>query len=156
VTASDFHVRRLTRADIPVMLEMSRMFAAAFDEPDTYARPPRAAYFDRLLANDTFVALAGTIAGEVVGGLIAYELVKYERERSEFYIYDLAVREDSRRRGIATALIEEVRRIAAANSGQVVFVQADHGDEAAIALYTKLGRREDVIHFDIPASGADT
>jgi aminoglycoside 3-N-acetyltransferase I len=28
-------------------------------------------------------------------------------------------------------------------------VQADRGDEAAIALYTKLGIREDVLHFDI-------
>lgn len=28
-------------------------------------------------------------------------------------------------------------------------VQADHGDDAAIALYTQLGVREDVLHFDI-------
>jgi len=31
-----------------------------------------------------------------------------------------------------------------------VFVQADWGDEPAIALYSKLGVREDVHHFDIP------
>jgi aminoglycoside 3-N-acetyltransferase I len=31
----------------------------------------------------------------------------------------------------------------------VIFVQADPGDDAAIALYTKLGTREDVLHFDI-------
>jgi aminoglycoside 3-N-acetyltransferase I len=29
-------------------------------------------------------------------------------------------------------------------------VQADYGDDPAIALYEKLGRREDVMHFDIP------
>jgi aminoglycoside 3-N-acetyltransferase I len=29
-------------------------------------------------------------------------------------------------------------------------VQADHGDDPAIALYEKLGVREDVLHFDIP------
>jgi aminoglycoside 3-N-acetyltransferase I len=34
----------------------------------------------------------------------------------------------------------------------VIFVQADLGDAAAIALYTKLGRREDVLHFDIPVT----
>lgn len=28
-------------------------------------------------------------------------------------------------------------------------VQADHGDDPAVALYTKLGAREDVMHFDI-------
>jgi aminoglycoside 3-N-acetyltransferase I len=32
-------------------------------------------------------------------------------------------------------------------------VQADHGDDAAIALYTKLGTREDVLHFDIATEG---
>ncbi|QNM82555.1 AAC(3)-I family aminoglycoside N-acetyltransferase [Sphingomonas sabuli] len=148
---SGVKVRRLVPADIRVMQDMSRMFAAAFDEPETYARPPRAAYLDRLLGNPGFVALAALHDGEVVGGLIAYELVKYERERSEFYIYDLAVAEEHRRRGIATALIAEVCRIAAANDAEVVFVQADHGDDAAIALYTKLGTREDVMHFDIPA-----
>jgi aminoglycoside 3-N-acetyltransferase I len=39
----------------------------------------------------------------------------------------------------------------------VIFVQADTGveDEAAIALYTKLGSREDVLHFDIPVGGEE-
>jgi len=34
-------------------------------------------------------------------------------------------------------------------------VQADTGieDEPAIALYSKLGRREDVLHFDIAVDG---
>jgi len=31
----------------------------------------------------------------------------------------------------------------------VIFVQADRGDAAAIALYESLGTREDVHHFDI-------
>jgi aminoglycoside 3-N-acetyltransferase I len=32
----------------------------------------------------------------------------------------------------------------------VIFVQADYGDDPAIALYSKLGTREEVLHFDIP------
>jgi len=31
----------------------------------------------------------------------------------------------------------------------VIFVQADYGDDPAIALYTKMGIREEVLHFDI-------
>jgi aminoglycoside 3-N-acetyltransferase I len=31
----------------------------------------------------------------------------------------------------------------------VIYVQADYGDDPAIALYSKLGTREDVMHFDI-------
>jgi aminoglycoside 3-N-acetyltransferase I len=54
-----------------------------------------------------------------------------------------------RREGIATALILELRKVAAARGAHVIFVQADLGDAPAIALYTKLGTREDVLHFDI-------
>jgi ribosomal protein S18 acetylase RimI-like enzyme len=80
-------------------------------------------------------------------------LPKFEQARSEIYIYDLAVAEAHRRRGIATALIGETQRIAAARGAYVIFVQADRGDDAAIALYSRLGQREDVLHFDIaPAS----
>ena len=39
----------------------------------------------------------------------------------------------------------------------MIFVQADTGEEdaAAIALYEKLGEREEVLHFDIPFSPGD-
>lgn len=47
-------------------------------------------------------------------------------------------------------MIEKLKNFAAERGAYVIYVQADHGDEAAIALYTKLGVREDVIHFDIP------
>ena len=57
-----------------------------------------------------------------------------------------AVQRDAR---TATALIERLRALAAERGIYVIFVQADHGDDAAIALYTKLGLREDVLHFDI-------
>ena len=88
-------------------------------------------------------------SGEVVGGIAAYELHKFEQERSEIYIYDLAVAAAHRREGIATALILELKKVTAARGAYVIFVQADPGDVPAIALYTKLGTREDVLHFDI-------
>ena len=96
--------------------------------------------------------LAAMQDGGVIGGLAAYELKKFEQERSEIYIYDLAVDAAHRRRGVATALIRELQHIAAARGAWVIFVQADYGDDPAIALYTKLGAREEVLHFDIPVA----
>lgn len=127
------------------------LFAEVFDEHDTYssARPSRD-YLARLLGADCFVALAALESDKIVGALAAYVFPKFEQARSEMYIYDLAVDAGYRRRGIATALIGEARAIAAERGCHVVFVQADHGDDPAISLYTKLGRREDVLHFDIP------
>jgi aminoglycoside 3-N-acetyltransferase I len=81
--------------------------------------------------------------------------LQFEQPRSEIYIYDLAVAAAHRRQGIATALIQELKRIAAARGAYVIFVQADLGDEPAIALYTKLGVREDVLHFDIAVEAGD-
>ncbi|MDF2812666.1 MAG: family aminoglycoside 3-N-acetyltransferase, partial [Microvirga sp.] len=69
--------------------------------------------------------------------------------RRELYIYDLAVSAEHRRQRVATTLIEHLREIAARRGAWVVYVQADYGDDPAIALYEKLGAREDVLHFDI-------
>lgn len=144
-------IRRLGSDDIALMRAMLAMFGEAFGEPETYgARQPDDGHLGRLLGRDHFIALVAVTNRDVVGGLAAYVLEKFEQARSEVYIYDLAVAEQHRRRGIATALIEALRHEAAARGAYVVFVQADHGDDAAIALYSKLGRREEVLHFDIP------
>ncbi len=132
------------------MRGLLKVFGEAFVDSATYAADqPGSAYLERLLGGDGFIALTASEGTSIVGGLTAYELPKPEKERSEIYIYDLAVAQAHRRRGIATALIDEVRRIAAARGAWVVYVQADKGDEPAIALYTKVGVREDVLHFDI-------
>ena len=109
-----------------------------------------------MLGGHSFIAIAALKSGIVVGGIAAYELRKFEQERSEVYIYDLAVLAAHRREGIATRLIEELRKVAAERGAYVIFVQADTGveDEPAIALYTKLGVREDVLHFDIAVEGS--
>lgn len=129
---------------------MLAMFGEAFEDVPTYTRAqPDDAYLNGLLSDATFIAVAALDGEQVVGGLAAYVLRKFEQARSEIYIYDLAVDAAHRRQGIATALIEELKRVARARGAYAIFVQADHGDAPAIALYTKLGVREDVLHFDI-------
>jgi aminoglycoside 3-N-acetyltransferase I len=146
---ADFTLRRLGAGDLSVMRDLLAVFGEAFGEPETYGgHPPDDPYLARLLGRPDFIALAALQGERVVGGLAAYELQKFEQARSEIYIYDLAVAEAQRRRGIATALIGELCSIAAGLGAWVVYVQADPGDIPAIALYSKLGVREDVHHFD--------
>ncbi|MCH8544116.1 MAG: AAC(3)-I family aminoglycoside N-acetyltransferase [Alcanivorax sp.] len=151
----DYEVRRVGRDELALMDDLLGLFGEVFGQPDVYGgQRPGAAYMRRLLGSGTFVALVAVQDGVVVGGLAAYELIKFEQERSEMYIYDLAVAEGCRRRGVATALIKMLKRIAAARGAWVMYVQADTGpeDEAAIALYSRLGVREEVLHFDIPVT----
>ena len=150
-------IHRVGPDEIALMEAVATTFGEVFDDPETYTgRRPSAAYLRRLLAGETFMAFAALDRGDVVGAIAAYELPKFEQERSELYIYDLAVRATHRRQGVATALIDAVREEAARRGAWVVYVQADTGveDAPAIALYTKLGRREEVLHFDIPVRGA--
>lgn len=138
---------------VAAMQDANRLFGEVFGE-DGYQGPgPSEHHLTKLLADDKFVALAAKIDGALVGALAGYELVKFEAERSEFYIYDLAVREKYRRRGVATALIEALKPIARKRGGWMIFVQADPPDAPAVALYDKLGRREEVFHFDINVEG---
>lgn len=146
----NMHVRLLGGDDVSLLRAMLKMFGEAFGDLPTYTdRQPDDAYLRDLLGSRTFLAVAAIEGAEVVGGLAAYVLPKFEQARSELYIYDLAVSESYRRQGIATAMIEALKRIATERNIWVIFVQADHGDDPAIALYTKLGVREDVLHFDI-------
>lgn len=146
---------KLGSGQIRTMRALLDLFGRAFDEVPTYSqKQPEDDYLASLLHSDTFIALAALDGGVVVGGLVAYVLPKFEQQRSEIYIYDLAVTDRHRRQGIATALIDHLRAVARQLGAYVVFVQADHGDDPAIALYSKLGTREDVLHFDIdPGSG---
>ena len=145
-------IHQLTSNDLPLMDALLRIFGEAFNDVETYtAQRPSEKYLKKLLGGDSFIALVALKSGLVIGGLAAYELKKFEQERSEIYIYDLAVASEQRREGVATALIGKLEEIAAHRGAYVIFVQADTGleDKPAVALYTKLGRREDVLHFDI-------
>jgi len=96
-------IRLLGPDDVATMEALLATFGRAFGDASTYTgAPPRRAYLERLLGCDYFIALAALTDGEVVGGIAAYELRKFEQE--------------------------------------------------AINLYTKLGSREDVLHFDIATS----
>lgn len=145
-------IQALGPGDETLFRQMNTLFAEVFDDDESYGRHrPGDAYVTRLLANESFIALVAREGPTVVGALAAYELMKFEQERSEIYLYDLAVHQDHRRKGVATQLIETLQTLARERGAWVVFVQADtdEDDQPAIALYSKLGVKEEVLHFDI-------
>lgn len=146
----NYNFKRLLANDTSLLRQLLKVYGEAFFDVETYqGAVPSQEYLTNLLAGPGFIAVVALEGENVVGGLCAYELKKFERERSEIYIYDLAVEEKHRRQGIATNLILKLKEIAKEKKAYVIYVQADLGDEPAINLYTKLGTREDVHHFDI-------
>ena len=155
VNSFAYFYRQLTSADISLLKDLLRVFGEAFGEVETYqSSVPSDHYLAGLLSKQHFIAVVAMSGEEVVGGLAAYELDKFEQDRREIYIYDLAVVESHRRRGVATGIIRELTRIATTRNVYVIYVQADQEDAPAIALYEALGRKEAVFHFDITVPAA--
>lgn len=145
--------KRLAGGDLAGFRTMNAIFAEAFEEPSNYAeRPPSNHYCEDWLANPENIAILGCEGDRAVGALAGYVLNKFEQDRRELYIYDLAVLEPARRRGVASAMIEEMRRIARDVGAWTVYVQADvfDEDEPARLLYRKFASEEIMAHhFDI-------
>ncbi len=150
----EISIQTIAPTEVDLMNALLDTFSVAFEDAPNYSsNRPGSDYLQSLLASDHFIAMAARVDGVIAGGLAAYELRKFEQERSEIYLYDLAVAREHRRKGVATALIQELRQTAARRGAYVIFVQADTGpeDEPAIALYERHGTREEVLHFDIEA-----
>src|SRR5579864_7969822 len=121
--------KQLTTSDISLLKKLLRVFGEAFEDVETYqGAVPDDDYLRSLLALRHFIVVVARSGAEVVGGLAAYELQKFERDRREIYIYDLAVAKEHRRKGVATGLIAELMRVGAKRGAYVIYVQADKDD----------------------------
>ncbi len=127
--------------DILLVRELLNLFSDAFEEPESYtANQPSDVYLASSLAARDFVLVAALADGMVVGGFGGYELAKFEQERRELFIYDLAVEEAYRRRGIATAMLEFAQEIARERNAYLVWIQSEADDEAASAVYSQFAK----------------
>jgi aminoglycoside 3-N-acetyltransferase I len=146
------NIIKLNKINIPYYKDLLTLFGDAFSDEETYNQNrPSDNYIEQILDSEHIHILVALEDNKVVGGLVAYELKKIEQMRSEMYIYDLAVDNNFRRRGVATSLINELKIISKSRNGYVIFVQADIDieDEPARKLYSKLGIKEEVFHYDI-------
>lgn len=131
----DYSVRRLTKNDLETMRLLNVLFGEVFEDHENYHdHKPSDDYLRDVLENENTIVVVAFQGNEVVGGLVAYVLDKFERQRREVYLYDLAVSTAHQRKGIGRRLIDELKIIARELGAYVVFVQADEGDEA-VAFY---------------------
>jgi aminoglycoside 3-N-acetyltransferase I len=142
--------RQLTSDDVALLKELLSVFRHAFNDSETYQHAiPSDEYLSHLLGKKDFIVVVAMMEKTVVGGLAAYVLEKFEQQRREIYLYDLAVSDAHRRKGVATGTINALKAIAARQGAYVIFVQADLEDDPAIALYRSLGTMKPAYHFDI-------
>jgi aminoglycoside 3-N-acetyltransferase I len=151
----DFQVTRLGKDDLFIAGQLFVLLQKVFEVENIISVSD--AYVKKLLENPAFIVFAALYKNEIVGGLTAYELPMYNTERSEIYIYDIAVKSEYQRIGIGIRLISAVKEYGAQNGITEIFVQASEEDKYAIDFYRSTEAFEEkVIHFTYPESSIKT
>ena len=121
------------------------MFSMAFEEEFSIGSD---AHSQRLLENNSFIALAAISENEVIGGLTAYELPMIYSSGSEVMLYDMAVRPGYQRMGIGKGLIQSLKEYCMQNGIKTFFVMAHEEDIHALEFYHATGgKSEKVVNF---------
>lgn len=127
---------RLAEQDIATAKSLFTLMSEIFAEVQ---EPLGESYLGQLLADDSFWAIAAFSDGHLAGGLTAHTLPMTRSESSEIFIYDIAVRESCRRRGVGKALVNTLLGQARQAGIDVAFVPADNGDTHALDFYRAVG-----------------
>ncbi len=120
IAAHVLSIAPATVADVAVLEGIARECGLAVDFPAELRR----AYARLLVAQ---------LAGTVVGFLLAW------RAADELHLTDLGVTASARRRGVAKALVAELRREGELTGSLVILLEVRESNAPALALYRTLG-----------------
>jgi ribosomal protein S18 acetylase RimI-like enzyme len=123
-------IRRLGPEESARAEEVVRTFKGA-------SRP--AAALARYLENPANYLLVAESDGEAAGFLTAYRLERPDRGESQMFVYEVAVGEPWRGRGLAAALIQEIKRLAREEGMFEAFVLTSRANGPALRLYERTG-----------------
>ena len=125
-------IRNLGPEDVAIL---DRVRPGTFDNP---IDPAQAFAFLATRVNEIVVALS---AGEVVG-FASGTVLMHPDKPPQFFINELGVHEDVRRRGIGTRLLERIMDLARDRGCQGIWFAAEADNAPARGLFRALGARE--------------
>ena len=96
----------------------------------------------RFLLDERHHLLLGYVDDRPAGFVSAVE-VFHPDKRPELFLNEIGVVEDARRRGVARALIEELKRLGRERGCAIMWVLTDEDNDAAMSLYRSTGGRPD-------------
>ncbi len=133
-------VRRLREGDEQAAVRVVEDLKFRMDEVVGIRVDPD--YMRAFLADDRHYFVAAYVAEEPAGYIFGYRLSRFDGRPPMVFVYEVAVAEGHRRRGIGRALIEEVKRLAREDGCRTMFVPTNRSNEAAMALYRAAGGEE--------------
>ena len=139
-------IKRLNQSDLQFFKSLIDLFNIVFEEDRSNIGND--GNLAGLLGNTQFLVMAALAEQEVVGGLTAYELPMYYADRSEVFVYDMAIKPEYQRMGIGKELIRSLKAECSRKGVREFFVLAHEEDEHAIEFYRSTGgKSERVVNF---------
>lgn len=138
-------VERVTAVDA----DLARALDGLFDEGMTWSEENGRAF----LANPDALLIVARWEGTPCGFLTAYRLPRFDALSSEVNLYEIGTHADYRRRGVATAMIDELKRWADEVGAVNIWVLTEIDNEPAQRLYASTGGVRDepaVVMFGYP------
>ena len=126
--SNDVFIRRVGPDDLATVLAASPLF-------DGPADPVATTRF--LAAGDHHLLIA--FEGERAVGFVSGVETTHPDKGTEMFLYELAVDEASRGRGIGASLVEALRRLAIDRGCYGMWVLTDEDNDAALATYRRAG-----------------
>ena len=120
-------IRRLGSGDEEIVVQLGG------DRPLTHAQAADLVADERTLYVVAFDCL------EPVGYVFAHQLRRRHGDPLQLFVYDLEVKESSRRRGVATALMRELEQIVREHGIRTGFVLTNSSNDPAMSFYRSLG-----------------
>lgn len=146
---NSFKISRIQENEIERFIELVELLNEVFEESNKVATERQ---LKKLLKKHDFHAIAAIKEGKIIGGLTAYELAQYYTDKSELYIYDIAVKKELHNQGIGKELIAYVKDYSTKNGIESIFVEAHSEDEQAVKFYQSTfgkGEKVDLFNFEI-------
>lgn len=128
-------IQKLTKRDTDSFSELIKVFKETF-EWENFSLPTNI-HLQRLLKKKSFLVFTAKLDQNIIGGLTAHVLERYDLERPSAYIYDIAVLSKYQRKGIGKLLIETLNKYCEKKGFSEVFVQAETDDQQAVNFYRK-------------------
>ena len=107
--------------------------------------PPQKDAVTRFLTDPIHHLFFALVDRRPVGFVSGVELTHPDKG-TEMFLYELAVDEEHRRRGIGTQLVEALRDLARGRGCYGMWVLTDHDNEAALGTYRRAGSDEESTH----------
>jgi GNAT superfamily N-acetyltransferase len=96
-------------------------------------------YLREFLSCERNYFLAALLGGQPVGLILAYRLMRVDRDQDMMLFYEIVVDKNNRKQGIGALLIDELKRICREEKIMKMWVLTNRWNLAAMELYKRTG-----------------